>query len=54
MDISATLRKSGDRPIMPQLTRAQLVIMPRRRSRSSMVRGIMKDNPTGSPVEGDG
>ena len=50
MDISATFRKSGDRPIIPQLTRAHRVIIPLRRSRSSRVRGMMNDSPTGSPA----
>ena len=45
--------KSGERPIMPQVVRAQLSIMARRFSRSSRVRGMMNDNPTRSPVVGE-
>ncbi len=45
--------KSGERPIMPQVARAQFSIMTRRVSRSSRVRGIRNDSPTRSPVVGD-
>ena len=45
--------KSGERPIMPQVARAQCSIMTRRRSSSSRVRGMMKDRPTRSPLVGD-
>ena len=47
---TAALRKSGVRAIMPQLSQAQLVIMIRRRSRSS---ADHDDRPTGSPEDGD-
>ena len=53
MDIRLTLRKSGVRPIIPQVIRAQLRIIWWRRSRSSWVLGVMKDRPTWSPVVGD-
>ena len=39
---------------MPHPTQAQCVIIFRRRSRSSTVRGTMNDIPTGSPDDGDG
>jgi hypothetical protein len=45
--------KSGERPIIPQVCRAQRSIMPRRRSSSSRVRGMMNDSPTRSPLDGD-
>src|SRR2546426_4274868 len=45
--------KSGERPIMPHVVRAQCSIMTRRCSSSSLVRGMMKDNPTRSPLDGD-
>ncbi len=45
--------KSGERPIMPQVVRAQFSIMARRFSRSSRVRGMMKESPTRSPLVGD-
>ena len=45
--------KSGERPIMPQVARAQFSIMTRRLSRSSRVRGMMKDSPTRSPELGE-
>ena len=38
---------------MPQLAQAQCDIISRRRSRSSAVRGTMKEIPTGSPVAGE-
>ena len=38
---------------MPQLSWAQLVIISRRLTRSSMVFGIMNDIPTASPEEGE-
>ena len=45
--------KSGDRPIMPQVARAQFSIMRRRVSSASRVFGMSNDRPTGSPLEGD-
>ena len=51
--MTAQLRKSGVRPIMPQLARAQWDIMIRRRSRSSKLRGMIWDNPTLSPLLGE-
>ena len=45
--------KSGERPIMPQVARAQCSIMTRRRSSSSRVLGMMKDSPTRSPLVGE-
>ena len=48
-----TFMKSGDRPIMPQVARAQCSIIARRCSSSGLVRGMMKDNPTRSPLVGD-
>ena len=48
-----TFMKSGERPIIPQVARAQCSIMLRRRTRSSCVRGMMNESPTGSPVVGD-
>ena len=45
--------KSGERPIMPQVARAQCSIMARRRSSSARVRGMMKESPTRSPLVGD-
>ena len=45
--------KSGERPIMPQVERAQFSIITRRFSRSSLVRGMMNDRPSGSPVFGE-
>ena len=53
MDMTATLRKSGVRPIIPQVTLAQWRIIFPRRSNSSRVLGIMKESPTWSPEEGD-
>ena len=47
------LRKSGVRPIIPHVARAQCRIMTRRRARSSWLRGVMNDRPTRSPVVGD-
>ena len=38
---------------MPQVARAQCSIMFRRRTRSSCVRGMMNERPTGSPLVGD-
>ena len=48
-----TFRKSGVRPIMPKLVRAQCDIITRRRTRSSGVLGAMNDRPTRSPVLGE-
>src|SRR5437879_799172 len=48
-----TFMKSGERPIIPHVARAQCDIMTRRRSSSSRVRGTMKDRPTRSPLVGD-
>ena len=45
--------KSGERPIMPQVARAQFSIILLRRSRSSRVRGMMKESPTRSLEEGE-
>src|SRR6516225_9280890 len=45
--------KSGERPIMPQVVRAQLSIITRRASSSSLVRGMMNDRPTRSPLLGE-
>ena len=45
--------KSGERPIMPQVVRAQFSIITRRVSRSSRVRGMRNDRPTRSPLVGD-
>src|SRR5437773_1438364 len=45
-----TFMKSGERPIMPHVVRAQCIIMTRRRSSSSRVRGMMNESPTRSPV----
>ena len=53
MDIRLTFRKSGVRPIIPQVILAQLRIISRRRSKSSWVLGVRKDRPTWSPVVGD-
>ena len=45
--------KSGERPIMPQVARAQCSIIVRRCSRSCRVRGTMNERPTRSPLVGD-
>ena len=45
--------KSGLRPVMPHVARAQWAIMVCRRSRSCIVLGMMNESPTGSPVVGD-
>ena len=45
--------KSGERPIMPQVARAQCSIIVRRCSRSWRVRGTMNERPTRSPLVGD-
>jgi hypothetical protein len=45
--------KSGERPIMPQVARAQLSIISRRASSSAWVRGTMKDWPRRSPLVGE-
>jgi hypothetical protein len=45
--------KSGERPIIPQVERAQFSIITRRRSSSSPVRGMMKERPTRSPLCGE-
>lgn len=45
--------KSGLRPVMPHVARAQWAIMVCRRSRSCTVLGMMNESPTGSPVVGD-
>src|SRR5712691_9532851 len=49
-----TFMKSGERPIMPHVARAQCSIIVRRCSRSCRVRGTMNDNPTRCPLLGDG
>ncbi len=46
--------KSGERPIMPQVARAQFSIILVRVSSPSLVFGLSKERPTGSPVVGDG
>ena len=38
---------------MPQVVRAQFSIIARRVSRSSRVRGTIKESPTRSPLEGE-
>ena len=53
MAMMLTFMKSGLRPIIPKVARAQWRIMIRRASRSSLVRGMMNDVPTRSPVVGD-
>ena len=45
--------KSGERPIIPQLAHAHLVIISLLRTRSSIVLGMRNDSPTGSPVVGE-
>jgi hypothetical protein len=45
--------KSGARPIMPHVVRAQRSIIARRSTSSSLVRGMMKDNPTRPPLVGE-
>ena len=46
--------KSGERPIMPQVARAQFSIILLRVSSASLVCGISNERPTFSPVDGDG
>ena len=46
--------KSGERPIMPQVERAQFSIILLRVSSPSLVVGVSNERPTGSPVVGDG
>jgi hypothetical protein len=48
-----TFMKSGERPIMPQVARAQFSIIFERVSSASLVFGMSKERPTGSPVEGE-
>ena len=45
--------KSGERPIMPQVERAQFSIILLRVSSSSRVFGLSNERPTRSPVVGD-
>src|SRR2546428_3331424 len=45
--------KSGERPIMPHVVRAQRSIIAPRRSSSCLVRGITKDRPTRARLVGD-
>jgi hypothetical protein len=45
--------KSGERPIMPHVARAQRSIISRRRTRSSIVFGMMNERPTASPEVGE-
>ncbi len=46
--------KSGERPIMPQVARAQFSIILLRVCSASRVCGISNERPTDSPVVGDG
>src|SRR5262249_1082685 len=48
-----TFMKSGERPIMPQVARAQFSIIFERVSSASFVFGMSKERPTGSPGERD-
>ncbi len=50
---NVTFMKSGERPTMPHVARAQCSIIVRRCSSSSFVRGMMNDSPTRSPVVGE-
>ena len=48
-----TFMKSGERPIMPLVVRAQFSIIWVRVSSSSRVFGLSNERPTRSPVDGD-
>jgi hypothetical protein len=48
-----TLRKSGLRPNIPQVASIQILIISRRRIRSSTECGSINESPTGSPLDGD-
>src|SRR6266851_567035 len=48
-----TFMKSGERPIMPQVERAQFSIIRLRASSPSRVVGLSKERPTGSPLVGE-
>src|SRR5262249_7038827 len=50
---NVTFMKSGERPTMPQVARAQCSIIVRRCSRACRRRGTVTDSPTRSPVVGD-
>jgi hypothetical protein len=52
--VSVMFMKSGLRPNMPQVASIQVFTMLRRRIRSSIDFGWMNDNPTRSPLVGDG
>ena len=45
--------KSGERPIIPQVARAQFSIILLRVSSASLVFGMSNERPTGSPLDGD-
>ena len=51
--VSMMFMKSGLRPNMPQVASIQIFTISRRRTRSSIERGSMKESPTRSPLDGD-